>query len=242
MNENFENNDFMDQKYIEDHQIVVRYSRGQLTPEESIVFEIYLLDKPELIEQLELERLLIKHLPQVDFSQQQKKSAVSWWPSSIVILQLITRWLSAPIGASVTTAAVCVMLFSGFWQLSAPAQWAGQISAKVDMIFVAPMRSSDRRNNNAVATLAQSKKSELTMLVIQPSNVVATSFDVRIVSQQSGAIIVKQTKVQTQGMGDVVLSVPSTLLTAGLWDIELTPTNSNQEKEVLVLEVIAIKQ
>ena len=51
----------MDKKYIEENGIVTKYLRGQLTPEETSEFEAYFLDKPEIIEQLELDSILIKN-------------------------------------------------------------------------------------------------------------------------------------------------------------------------------------
>jgi len=47
----------MDKQYIEDNEISIKYLRKQLTPEEVEEFEIYLMENPEALEQLDLDSL-----------------------------------------------------------------------------------------------------------------------------------------------------------------------------------------
>lgn len=55
----------MDADYISRHEIAKRYLQGKLTTEESVEFEEYILDKPELLEQLELDSVMVDSLPKV---------------------------------------------------------------------------------------------------------------------------------------------------------------------------------
>lgn len=50
----------MDRETIEKHDIAQRYLHGKLSPEESEAFEIYVMEHSELIEMLELDRVVIK--------------------------------------------------------------------------------------------------------------------------------------------------------------------------------------
>jgi hypothetical protein len=70
----------MDDDYIRDKDIVRRYLRNTLMPEEAIAFETYVLDKPALLEQLELDAVLIENMPHAA-STNVNKAAVktAWW-------------------------------------------------------------------------------------------------------------------------------------------------------------------
>jgi hypothetical protein len=59
----------MNEEYIATHEIIKRYLNGKLTPEETVEFEEYILDKPELLEQIELDSVLVKTLPDVDLAK-----------------------------------------------------------------------------------------------------------------------------------------------------------------------------
>ncbi len=49
----------MDKKYIQDNEIDIKYLRGQLADDELELFEIYLMENPEALEQLEVDSLLL---------------------------------------------------------------------------------------------------------------------------------------------------------------------------------------
>ena len=70
----------MNDEYIQQNDVVRRYLHNRLTPEEAIEFETYVLDKPALLEQLELDAVLIENLPHV-VSKTAIKTAVkvAWW-------------------------------------------------------------------------------------------------------------------------------------------------------------------
>lgn len=88
----------MDSKYIKDKNIISRYLRGALTPEETIEFEEYLIDKPELIEQLEIDNQLMKALPEVNYSADKSKTS-------------IFDFLMTPLRASFATGFTCLLGF-----------------------------------------------------------------------------------------------------------------------------------
>lgn len=56
----------LNREQIEQYELIRRYVRDQLTPEETIEFENYFLDKPDLLDQIELETLLYQQLKQAD--------------------------------------------------------------------------------------------------------------------------------------------------------------------------------
>ena len=90
----------MDKKYIEQHSIDIKYLRNQLTPEENEEFEVYLLEHPDMLEQLELDNALMKAMPEVSIKQQSTSG------SSLL------SWISLKSFASGALASAAVMTFA----------------------------------------------------------------------------------------------------------------------------------
>ncbi|MEP4299102.1 MAG: hypothetical protein ABJ340_05400, partial [Paraglaciecola sp.] len=55
----------MDDEYITQNDIIQKYLRNKLTPEETVEFEEYIMDKPHLLEQLELDSVMVETMPNV---------------------------------------------------------------------------------------------------------------------------------------------------------------------------------
>ena len=51
---------------VEAQNLANRYLKGQLSADETVAFEEYIMDKPELLEQLELDSVFINTLPQLE--------------------------------------------------------------------------------------------------------------------------------------------------------------------------------
>ncbi len=56
----------MDKNYIEENEIEIKYLRNQLTPEELDGFEVYLMENPDMVEQLELHQAFLENLPKAE--------------------------------------------------------------------------------------------------------------------------------------------------------------------------------
>ena len=68
----------MDKQYIQDNEIEIKYLRNQLTPEEVEEFEVYLMENPEAIENIEL----IEMIANTDVSATEAKSSFTDWVAS----------------------------------------------------------------------------------------------------------------------------------------------------------------
>ncbi|MEP1384158.1 MAG: hypothetical protein ABJK64_10240 [Paraglaciecola sp.] len=55
----------MDDEYITQNDIIHKYLHNKLTPEEVMAFEEYIMDKPHLLEQLELDSVMVETMPNV---------------------------------------------------------------------------------------------------------------------------------------------------------------------------------
>ena len=56
----------MDKKYITENEIDIKYLRNQLSPEELEAFEMYLMENPEMVDDLTINSVLIENIPKVD--------------------------------------------------------------------------------------------------------------------------------------------------------------------------------
>ncbi len=56
----------MDKKYIEENEIEIKYLRNQLTPEELEEFEVYLMENPEALQRIQIDRVFSDNFNQID--------------------------------------------------------------------------------------------------------------------------------------------------------------------------------
>ncbi|WDD99203.1 hypothetical protein [Thalassomonas actiniarum] len=121
----------MDSKYIKDKNVIARYLRGGLTPEESMEFEEYLIDKPELIEQLEIDNQLMKVLPEVDYSKHESKTS-------------LLDFLMTPLRASFATGVSCLLAVYLFtlYKGGIPAPPDGLVAKQSQVVFLDTFRGS----------------------------------------------------------------------------------------------------
>lgn len=86
----------MNADYISQHDIVQRYLKGKLTPEETVEFEEYILDKPELLEQLEVDSVMSEHLPNIAPKRSRRSifrllsNLLPWGISALCSVMLVT--------------------------------------------------------------------------------------------------------------------------------------------------------
>ncbi len=207
----------MDNEYVESNDIANKYLRGELTAEELEDFEVYLMDKAELLEELELDMLLQQHLPLVQFDNKQVSSKWLSWPAQ-------------PLVASFATLVVCAFSFILYLQIE---DGAFKASGKVNLVYISPLRSSSQEQQ---ATLSIAKGDEQITLVLQPSLIGTESFNIKMFDPK-GLQVIEFKLVGIQGMGDLVISVPGKLLKPGLWTFELSPTNESEQLERLILKI-----
>ena len=209
------------------------YIQGKLTPEEAEEFEVYFLDKPELVEQIELEMALQQHMPAVSLAP--IKDDVK--EQSEQMDNINSRWLTKalqPMLASAATFIICLVSFSWYWQGSEQGQtpeFTG--SGKVNLVYVAPVRSGV---TSPEASLSLTDSDEQVTIVLQPSNTVATEFDISMISP-NGKVMREFSQVSMQGMGDLVIAVPMAQFNQGDWIFEIKAIGDSDDVERLVLTV-----
>lgn len=127
----------MDDEYITQNDTVQRYLHNKLTPEETVEFEEYILDKPELLERLELDMVLVETLPHVKTQrhEQHKISLGSRSPS------FWTAIFGTPLRTSIFTACACILCFSILFNSSNFDTTSPSISPNI--VYLENYRSAD---------------------------------------------------------------------------------------------------
>ena len=145
----------MDSKYIKEKNIIARYLRGSLTPEESIEFEEYLIDKPELIEQLEIDSQLMKTLPAVDYKSKRPQTAS---------MQKLWFW-TTPLRASFATGFSCLLgfyLFLFYWpDMPVKPPQPGLVAKPSQVVFLDTLRSGSGDTPRQIALIKGSRSISL---------------------------------------------------------------------------------
>jgi hypothetical protein len=189
----------MDDDYISQHDIVRQYLKGKLTPEETVEFEEYILDKPELLELLEMDSVMVEHLPK-EFSsppkiEQNKKSG----------------W--TPLFSNITAIAACSLL--------AVTLWLGQPTSEINPNFSPNIVYLENyRSANSVTTLTFKQGESFKIIAIDVPPDSGNEFDLRILSKNGQYILVQH--LQTNGNNEVTFLLYSTVLMNEKYRLELT--------------------
>lgn len=200
---------------IRKHNIVHKYLRGKLTPEEVIEFEVFVLDKPELIEELELDGAFSACFP--DAIAEPAKPAFDW-----------RQFWHFPALSSAATIMFALLVWTVWPEPAAsPAQHSGLGAAQV--VYFDTLRSGDQAPRRLHL---QPGITNLT-LVLTPTHFNQSPYQVELANQRSTAFSVSDLTIN--GMGELTLSIPAGQLDAGLYQV--TITSAMQQSETITLDI-----
>ena len=127
----------LNDEYIKQHNLVTRYIRGQLTPEEAAEFESYFIDKPDLLEQIELETVLYEQIPKVEIQPQEKNDLSLNW------LGKLTAWMGQSTANTLVAFAGSCMLGIGLTLMTIQGEPGQQGAAGIgQVVYTDTYRSS----------------------------------------------------------------------------------------------------
>lgn len=218
----------MDDEYIIQNDIVKRYLHNKLTPEETVEFEEYMLNKPELLEQLELDSVMQEHLPTAlkDVKNATHNSNEGWRLALWNVLSnktLVHSAFSFAIG-------VTVVLLINANQTSTP-----PYSGTIDLVEVSPLRSSSTQDTPD-ATYSLSNKADHLVLLIQPDNVESESALVTITNTSDSAEIFSK-NVMINNTGDIVVHLAKEDLVLGMLEAKLSTEHGRLKSKPLLILV-----
>lgn len=217
------------QKTIEQHDVIAKYLQGRLLAEEAAEFEVYLMDHPALLEQLELDDMMIRTMPQAmtDMKGAKVKNQ-RWWD-----------WLFVtPLRSNLATFALCCIGFTLLYPvLNKHLEQSSQdaVMANIQHIFLAPMRGArDSRFIPEIMPLSADRYIEVT---IQTSDEATTTYDISIINRASKATVMASRRFNIMQSGDIKLTLPTRSFTSGEYQLTAKPVNSQSEPELYYFSV-----
>ncbi|MCO7224949.1 hypothetical protein [Pleionea sp. CnH1-48] len=206
----------MDKKYIEDN-IAEKYLRGQLTAEESAEFEAYFMDKPELLEQLELDRIMYQAMPSAELASK-KEQGLRWFDG------LFLKALVAPL----LVGAVGLQLLVVSQENKEP-----ELIVNEPKFFVDTMRSSNISNEQHISiTLKDS--TPYFKLIITPY-AYNQKHTVNIIDSTSSSLIVRAEDILPNDEGVISLLLKSDIFESQDYTLEISSEDNKREVRVSLI-------
>ncbi|MEP1554376.1 MAG: hypothetical protein ABJJ44_03155 [Paraglaciecola sp.] len=207
----------MDDEYITQNDIIHKYLHNKLTPEEVMAFEEYIMDKPHLLEQLELDSVMVETIPLVNESNGNNASrAQSPKPSFWDVL--FGTPLKASLGTGLACALVIVLLLPNMQSSTTPA------IGNLELFYLSDVRSNDYEQKFAVA-----KSAETLIFVLEAEFEQITPFTVSLTNESTGQPIFTNIPYTPSDVGEIYVPVSVQDMPKGNYQFEYYPAN-NQSK------------
>lgn len=212
----------MDKKSIDDNEIESRYLRGSLTPSELAEFETHLLAHPDLVAQLELDRVLYRVMPQVE---KVAKTSTFWQ-----FLELPLRKVLAPLVACMIMAPMVILAL--FNDTNIPI---------IQPIFLTSdsYRTADDSFSN-MTILRFEEVDEVILLMLYPKNELADNFNIKL-RNSSGYVEQTFTGLARGESGYVSIQLPATAVNEGEYILDIIQDSSIVEVSERSLESIPFR-
>jgi hypothetical protein len=204
----------MDDEYITQNDFVQRYLQNKLTPEETVEFEEYILDKPELLERLELDSILTEHLP----------TAIKVLPSPI--LKKMSWW--KPLFSNLTAVAACSLLVAVLL-FDKP----NYSNISPDVIYL-----EDFRGDQTEFIVNFAKGSNEKVIIIQPKTFDIDNFKVDIRRENSSLVVKHWPSLQKNLSGDLVINLNKSDLPPDSYKMILTHAESSNVDSVFSIKIM----
>jgi hypothetical protein len=151
---------FITEEYIQENDIARRYLQKRLSPEEEAAFEVFLMEHPQVLEQVELDAAISHVLPEVVFQQKTK-----------------TKWFSSWLQPAV---AFCLGLIIGLPIIyTLLSDNASTVGGAANIVYVERFRSGDQQQRTVKVDVTQN--SGTLVIVIAPIYSGAASYTLTLV-------------------------------------------------------------
>lgn len=214
----------MNMQDIEQRNIKQRYLTGRLNAQEVAAFEEYMLDKPELTQELELDSILYKTMPEC--MEQQPAIATNTMSSrrnQRLRQTLNASWkyaLAAGLGAFLFGPMVHSPLFSPA-ELARPA--ALTITGNNQIAYLETTRSM----LSADKTIELGATASQLILLIQPATMTDSEFAVSLQRADTPASNAFATQATLANNGDLIISVPTDILQPATYALTIQGVRSD---------------
>ena len=204
----------MDQKYIQENQVVERYLQGKLAPAEAEAYEAYYLTHPEVMDELELAERLKQGLEVVEESGY---FGPSRGPAGR-ISGLFTVLTSPQYAAAASILLLVSLTFSSMiyrenLRLTDPAPIAGSAS-RLELIFAL-------RGAGDVREISAGNESESVVLLLEFASPSYASYRATVTRESDGGSqeVARLAGLERGFQDYLAVSIPGRLMTAGDYEI-----------------------
>jgi hypothetical protein len=209
----------MDKRYIEENEIGLKYLKGQLTNEQLEQFEIYMMDNPDILDDLNLDQLMIK-------GSSVSHTAESPFKLSF-IRSLFGDWRLVNSLASFALGLVAMAMFS-----------IERVSVNsVEIQYLVAQDSVRGSDDSPVVEFEflkasfQSSSQDQFVLVVEPNTIKKERFKVtisRLEKSEKTDMIVEVNGIITNSQGRVALTLRVNDFTPGEYLVELDSTSTKK--------------
>lgn len=217
----------MNLDYIKQQDIARRYLQGKLSAVDNTLFEEFILDKPELITQLELDDILLNNLSKSD-----DKSKIA--PPAVPVIMGQTLHDVWKLGLAAAIGALMVMPF--VQQRSVEQINSGQLEGNNHIAYLESARSV----NTTIKNIVISADAQQLILMIQPATLDESIFSVSFKQDGEEKVNTYNTQSQLANSGDLIITLPTNILKQGRYSLELSGVNSSF-KQTFVFELTRAK-
>lgn len=196
----------------EKSEAVVRYLKGQLTPEEQIELEQYIIEHPTVVDSVELDRLLFTYMSDAD-----AHCKAASQPRTLMVRRYGWHALAAGVLIAVTIGLVPTLAPPDL----PDSQINGQASGNV--VFIETLRSASQPIVNINAP------TDATHFTVfwQTQPLAPGMYNVEISTQESPSPVFKREVLLQDSLGEIVLMLPTEQFKSGSYT--LTLNNDKQE-------------
>ncbi|MFT2089984.1 hypothetical protein [Paraglaciecola sp. 2405UD69-4] len=198
----------MDDDYINQNDTVQRYLHNKLTPEETVEFEEYIMDKPHLLEQLELDSVMVETMPKVELG----KSKPSFWQG------IFGTPLKASLGTGLACALAAVLLLPAIQPPSSPA------IGNLELFYLSDVRSDDYEQKFKVAPSA-----DTLIFVLEAEFEQVTPFNVSLTSESTDQTIFAELTYLPSEVGEIYVPISVQDMPNGKYEFEYYPANDKSK-------------
>ena len=211
----------MDDRYIAENDVIKRYLKDKLTPEETIRFEEYILDKPELLEQLVVDAVLVENysIALDEVKNSEKESKFDW-----------RKFWHIPVATCVITSFAAV--FVVIW-LNTTGMVASNIS-KTELIYIDTMRSANTEIQKIELEKVNGVNSYILIFDVDTQNII---YDVVLRNSQNK--VLSEVEIHPDVNSQVIFNLVTDNLRDGQYTLRLKPKNNNTLSKNLIIELLS---
>ncbi len=189
----------MNQKYIEDNDIVIKYLRKQLTDQELEAFEVYLMENPQALEMLEVEQALVDSVgdatkPEASFAN---------WLSRFADWQKGLAFFASGAAASLLASA---MIFSSNQTLS---------TYESQVVYLSPNNASELTRGASQPQSVIGERNKNLVLVLETGFSESDVRSVVVFDKSNGKKLLMMESLTTNGVGELTIVIPELIESDG---------------------------